>query len=376
MRRGKSKKRISQENIMVKPEETIIQEIEEQRPPFPAGLLSKQEKDRLIERGLVGLYRWYLSRSQSKRNWNPDKSFDWRAFRTDLSPELNYILEGYYAVEQFVPDYTVKTIQMTRKSYGRSHFQIRWGAEEEKHSDLWLNTMIFARRRDPDWIREYQQSLRNDEWMMPWTDVFHTIFYVVVQERATQLNYLNTAIIARGQSEVPTHKNDADPILAQAAETIAVDEAAHYFFFLEVARLYLYYYPAQALEALYDVINNFQMPGFDIIPNRARLGEILYKAGVYGPRQYTRDVLAVALKNMGIADRRSFIKNLSDGIKKSRLVPDPDGNPRNTAVFDLFDYDSVEKAVKKLFGRVADYEREVGFDQIDPTLFVPSGFAR
>jgi hypothetical protein len=86
--------------------------------------------------------------------------------------------------------------------------------------------------------------------------------------------------------------------------------------------------------------------------------------------------LSVALKNLGIDDRRSFIKNISEGINKSRLVPDPDGNPRHTAIFDLFDYDSVEKAVKKLFGRVADYEREVGFDEVDPTVFVPSGIAR
>jgi acyl-[acyl-carrier-protein] desaturase len=359
--------------MMLKPDQTIIGEIEDQRPSYPVGLLSKQEKDRHIERGLIGLYRWYLSRSQSKRNWNPDKDFDWRDFRKDLSPELNAVLEGYYAVEQFVPDYTSKTIEMTRKSYGRSHFQIRWGSEEEKHSDLWLNTLIFSQYRDPDWIRDYQQNLRNDEWMMPWTDVFHTLFYVVIQERATQLNYLNTAIIARGQSDVPAHKDDADPILAKVAETIAVDEAAHYFFFLEVARLYLYYYPYQSLEALYDVINNFHMPGLDIIPNRDELSEVLYNAGIYGPRQYTRDVLAVALKNLGIVDRRSFIKQLSDGIKHSRLVPDADGNPRHTAIFDVFDYDSIEKAVKKLFGRVANYEREVGFDQIDPTFFVPSG---
>ncbi len=358
---------------MLHPDKTIVREIEEQRPSYPVGLLSKKEKDSLIERGLVGLYRWYLSRSQTKRNWNPDKGFDWRKFRTDLSPELNAILEGYYAVEQYVPDYTTKTIQMTRKSYGRSHFQIRWGSEEEKHSDLWLNTLIFSRFRDPDWIREYQQSLRNEEWMMPWTDVFHTIFYVVIQERATQLNYLNTAIIARGKSDVPAHKNDADPVLAQVAETIAIDEAAHYSFFLEVARLYLYYYPLKSLEALYDVINNFHMPGLDIIPNRESLSEILYTSGIYGPRQYTRDVLTVALKNLGIDNRRAFIKKFSDGIKKTRLVPDPDGNARPTATFDVFDYDSVEKAVKKLFGRVASYEKEIGFDQIDPTYFVPSG---
>jgi acyl-[acyl-carrier-protein] desaturase len=233
--------------------------------------------------------------------------------------------------------------------------------------------MLFSRHRDPDWIREYQQSLRNNEWMMPWTDVFHTIFYVVVQERATQLNYLNTAIIARGESDVAAHRHDADPVLAQVAETIAVDEAAHYSFFLEVARLYLYYYPAVALEALYDVINNFHMPGLDIIPNRDRFSETLYQSGVYGPRQYSRDVLTIALKNLAIPDRRAFIKQLSEGIKRTRLVPDPDGNLRHTAIFDVFDYDSVEKAVKKLFGRVARYESEIGIDEIDPIRFVASG---
>ena len=174
----------------------------------------------------------------------------------------------------------------------------------------------FPRHRSPKWIEDYQQSLRNDEWMMPWDDVFHTIFYVVIQERATQLNYLNTAIIARGQSDSAEFKADADPILVQVAQTIAIDEAAHYSFFLEVARLYLYYFPAQALEALFDVINNFVMPGLDIIPNRAQLGEILYRAGIYGPRQYAKDVLKIALKNLSVANRRAF----SRGLKKTRLV--------------------------------------------------------
>lgn len=80
------------------------------------------------------------------------------------------------------------------------------------------------------------------------------LFYAIVQERATQLCYLSTALIARGGSEKPELRNDADPILEKAATTIARDEVAHYSFFLEIARVYLYYYPAQALEALMDVI--------------------------------------------------------------------------------------------------------------------------
>jgi hypothetical protein len=163
---------------------------------------------------------------------------------------------------------------------------------------------------------------------------------------------------------------DRAPLLA-ADLAFAIDEAAHYSFFLEVARLYHYYYPAQALEALFDVINNFAMPGFDIIPNRIHLGETLYRAGVYGPRQYTNDVLKIALKNLSVADRRAF----SRGIKKSRLVPDPDGNLRDTASFDFFDYNSVELAVQKLYGRINDYEAEIGLDEVAPTQFRPSGMS-
>lgn len=362
--------------MITQPESSIIKEIKEQRPRFPVGLLSRQEKDRLIERGLVGLYRWYLARSQDTRNWNPDYSFEWPKLRTDHSPLLNDIIEGFYAVEQFVPDYTARAIDLVRKSYGRSHFHLRWGAEEERHANLWRNTLLFLGARSPEWIWEYTQALhQNQRWSLPWDDVPHLNCYVVIQERATQLNYLNTLAIASGKSDHSELVNDTDPVLAKAALTIAVDEAAHYHFFLEVTRLYLYYYPAQTIRALLDVINHFTMPALDLIsimPDVADFEEATYRAGVYTPRQHVQDVLGVALQHLGnIADR----KTLARGVKRSRLVPDPDGNLRDTAIFDIFDYNAVESAVKRLFGRIQKHEQATGLAQVDPTHFVPSGLA-
>src|SRR5438045_3141855 len=113
----------------------ITKELEEQRPRTPAGLLSRQEKERLIERGALGLYRWYVSRSQATRNWNPDQSFDWRKMRSDHSVDVNTLLEGFFAVEQYVPDYTTSMVNLVRRSHGRSNFQIRWSSEEAKHAD-------------------------------------------------------------------------------------------------------------------------------------------------------------------------------------------------------------------------------------------------
>jgi acyl-[acyl-carrier-protein] desaturase len=361
--------------MITRPEPSIIKEIEEQRSRFPAGLLSREEKDRLIERGVAGLYRWYLARSQATRNWNPDHSFDWPKLRTDHSPLLNHVVEGFYAVEQFVPVYTTRAIDLVRESYGRSRFQLRWGAEEEKHSDLWLNTLFFLRSRSPQWIEEYTDALQQQRWGLPWDDVPHLACYVVIQERATQLNYLNTVIIATGKSDNSELANDTDPVLAEVAHTIAVDEAAHYHFFLEVLRLHLYYYPAATLKALLDVINNFTMPALNLInlmPDLADFEEATFRAGVYTPRQHINDVLNVALKNLGNIKGRG---SLTRGLKRSRLVPDPDGNMRDTAIFEIFDYDAVEQAVQKIFSRIKKHEQKIGLTEINPTQFVPSGLA-
>lgn len=354
---------------MVAPDKDIRDEIEEQRPQYPVGLLSRREKDHLIERGLVGLYRWYIDRSQATRSWSADRSFDWRAFRSDHSPEMNTLMEGFYAIEQYVPDYTVKTINEVRKSYGRSQFQIRWGSEEQKHSDVWLNTLLFSRHRTPKWIEDYKESLRNREWMVPWEDAIHMSCYVVIQERATQVNYVNAALAAKGQNSDPVFAEDTDPILAQVAEKLVIDEAAHYGFFLEVLRMYLYYYPAETIEALFDTINHFAMPALDLTPYGAEFSEALYRYGIYGPREYSRDVLRFAMNSLGIKDRRA----LERGIRRSRQVPDEDGNFRETAFFDTLDYDKVETKVKKMFGRIERYEQEIGFDEIYPTQFASSG---
>jgi acyl-[acyl-carrier-protein] desaturase len=347
--------------------------LEVERPRYPTGLLSKAEKDRLIERGIVGLYRWYLARSQVTRNWNPDKSFNWRALRTDHLPVVQQIVEGFFAVEQYVPDYTSQTIMIARQSHGRAQFQIRWGAEEEKHSDLWLNTLLFLRQRTSQWIAEYQDTLRSHRWTLPWDDAFHMALYALIQERATQLNYLNTALLARGESKKPELAGSQDPVLAEVARTIAVDEAAHYNFFLEITRLFLYYYPARTLDALHEVIQRFAMPALEIIPNAQQFYEAVYRAGVYGSaRHYARDVLQVAFDHLGIAGRRA----LSDGLKRLRRVPDADGNQRDTAIFEILDYSAVQDAVRRLFSRIEEHEQEVGFAEIDPTQFVSSGLSQ
>jgi acyl-[acyl-carrier-protein] desaturase len=332
-------------------------------------LLSKGEKDRLIERGFLGLYRWYTARSQETRNWNPDKSFDWRKLRHDLSEPMINILQGFFGVEYYTPDYVEEILKLVRRSHGRSHFALRWGSEEEKHADTWANSLLFSRQRSPAFLEDYKYNLRANIHRSRWEDdPLRNLIYTVFQERATQLNYLNLAKIARGQSEKPQHQHDADPLLAKVATTIAVDEAAHYNFFLEGVRLFLYYYPARTLEAIKDVLDHFMMPASAIIPDWNEFNEAVYKAGIYGPRQYARDVVQVVFNNLGIENRKA----LEAGIQRTRVVPTSNGKPQLTAIWDTFDYGLIEGDVKRLHTKIADYEAEIGFDELDPTRFTPN----
>ena len=194
------------------------------------------------------------------------------------------------------------------------------------------------------------------------------VFYTVFQERATQINYLRTAVIARGQSTRPEFANDADPVLLQASKMIAADEAAHYNFFLEGARLFMYYYPAQSIEAMVDVIRHFSMPAAGIIPNYNEFAEVVFRAGIYGPRDFAKDVVQVALGNLGIEGRKA----LENGIKRGRLIPDENGNLRDSAIFEGIDFGVIQDSVKRIFGRIETHEREVGFWDVDPTVFVPN----
>jgi acyl-[acyl-carrier-protein] desaturase len=288
------------------------------------------------------LYRWYVDRSQTKRNWNADRRFDWRGLGRNHSPELLAVIEGFYAVEQYAPDYNAELTRLVRHTYGRAQFQIQWGAEEEKHADPWRNVLLFSRGRTARQLEDYTHDLRASAWRPPWDTPLHMLLYTVFQERATERIYLNTARIARGESRDPRFAGDRDPVLAEAIETIAMDEAAHFSFYLGLARIHLYYFPEETLRALVDVLRNFVMPAATIVPNYDAFIRELYAADLFGPRKYGRDVARAGLAVLGI----DALKEVEEGLRRTRETPAPDGSPR-PAPFPGCDFGVVESAVSR-----------------------------
>jgi len=329
--------------------------------------LSREGKQRLVARASYGLYRWYIDRSQTRRNWNADRSFNWRVLGKQHSPELLAVIEGFYAVEQFAPDYTAELTRLVRPTYGRAQFQMRWGAEEAKHADLWRNVLLFSSGRTPKQLEDYTDDLRRNAWKPPWDSPLHMLLYTVIQERATERIYLNTAKIARGETTDSRFAADGDPVLATAIETVALDEAAHFGFYLALARVHLYYFPEETLQALVEVLRSFIMPAAQIIPNYDDFIKKLYAADIFGPRKYGRDIAIPALRALGI----SAIKEIEAGLRRTKDSPAMDGRPRPATVFEGCDFSIIESAVKGLFARINAYEAEIGLSEIDPTVFVP-----
>jgi acyl-[acyl-carrier-protein] desaturase len=173
------------------------------------------------------------------------------------------------------------------------------------------------------------------------------LLYAVFQERATQIIYNNLHKISRGESQ--DFVRDADPVLAEASRLIAIDEAAHYDFFLKASQLYLYYFPEETTVALADVLRNFTMPAVDLIPNYDTFVKALYEGALFGRHIYAREVVPAALAHLGINSDRTLGTNV---------------RWRGLGV----QFSAVETAVRRLFDRLGSYEDEIGLSALSDSL--------
>lgn len=350
---------------MTRPVDVVRREIAAEKPRW-VSLLSPHARERAIERGITSLYRWYSTHSQRRRSWCADTCVDWRTLNRDHNPAVSIIVEGFFAVEQYTPDYVTALLRIIRDSYGRSQWHIRWGAEEERHADLWRNCVLALGKHTEDSLESYARELRAREWKLPWDSARHMVFYQVIQEKATQISYLNLGLAARGDSHrLVTHK---DAALERICRLIAIDEAAHYSFFVEAARLLLYYQPEESLEAIVEVLRHFTMPARDVIPNYDTFAAVLHTTGVFGRSIHYRDVVQVVLNALSAP----ALRELEEGIKRAREVPRTDGMHRTASFIDTLDFGTIAGKIQLLFSRSRSHLERSGLSPLFESGWLPA----
>jgi len=323
---------------------------------------SVQSRQEHVDRSIAALYRWYVAHSQPRRAWNPNCDFAWKEIRRDLPEDIMRIVQGFYAVEQFIPDYAVELVGLLRRDYGRSQFYLMWGSEEAKHADLWQNVLLATGYRSLESLEEYSRDLRNRMWQLPFDDPLEMLLYTVFQERATQVSYtrLRATVSNRQDSE------SWDPVLANACRAIATDEVAHYEFFLSASLLYLYYFPERFLDALTRVLAFFEMPAAVLIADYSTFIEALYRRQIFGKKTYFREVVTLVCEKLGVHP----LKKLDAPMKRMRnsqaSEPRLPSSPQ-----DIFDFDTVQTSIVGIFLRLGSFEREAGIDDLFETGLLP-----
>ena len=274
----------------------------------PVSLLTPEGRNKQIEDGLYANYLAYFRKAEDTRRWKLHRDIPWDRANPAISDDVTTMVEGYFAVESYLPDYTVKTMASIRRSRGRAWFQANWSYEESKHAMAWETWLVTAGKRTQEQMETYFDYLSEKEWDLPCDTPRRMMIYTMIQERATYLNYHNLA--ARAERE-------GDAALATALRIVSVDEIAHHGFFYKGVQLYLKYDTAATLDDMSLVFKSFAMPARDFLRNWHEFEDVVAKAGIYGPREHVRDVQNPILNALGYANRRE----LERAALRMRIVP-------------------------------------------------------
>jgi acyl-[acyl-carrier-protein] desaturase len=178
----------------------------------------------------------------------------------------------------------------------------RWTAEEGRHGMAIRDYLLTTRAVDPDALERERIVHMTQGFASPYElDMLHTVAYVSFQELATRISHRNTGKY--------TEDEYADQLLAR----ISVDENLHMVFYRNLLAAALEIAPDQTVQAVWDVVSTFEMPG-STIEGFTRRSLKIALAGIYDLRIHRDEVLAPVLRHWKIFD----LEGLSPEAEEAR----------------------------------------------------------
>lgn len=166
----------------------------------------------------------------------------------------------------------------------------RWTAEEGRHAMAIRDYLLVTRAVDPVALERERMTHMTQGFVSDYElDPLHTLAYVSFQELATRIAHRNTG------------RTSAEPRCEQLLARISVDENLHMIFYRNLLAAALELSPSQTVQAVWDVVSRFQMPG-STIDGFARRSVQIALAGIYDLRIHRDEVLAPVLRNWKLWD--------------------------------------------------------------------------
>jgi acyl-[acyl-carrier-protein] desaturase len=182
-----------------------------------------------------------------------------------------------------------------------------WTSEEDQHSTLLETYLLLTDSGDHAERGRLRKAVLAGGWSHQLEGPFEAMVYTSIQELATQAFYLSAARACETQ----------DPGLARALRRIAKDETRHYAFYRDVVKAHLDADPDYVVP-LVDVLLQFQMPG-RVMADFDERSTLLAAHGVFGPEQYSRDVVEVACAFWSLDDLAPRVAGGRRALARLRL---------------------------------------------------------
>lgn len=170
-----------------------------------------------------------------------------------------------------------------------------WTSEEDQHSTLLETYLLLTDNGDHAERGRRRKAVLASGWSHQLEGAFEAMVYTTIQELATQVFYICTALVC----------DPDDPTLARALRRIAKDETRHYAFYRDVVKAHLDA-DATYVIPLVNVLIQFQMPG-SVMSDFDQRTRMLASEGVFGPEQYHNEVVDVVCSFWNVDDLASAL---------------------------------------------------------------------
>ena len=227
------------------------------------------------------LVPWERGESFKEKPWEESQATINERARTSLV--LNLLTEDnlpYYHVtlEKYMPEGSI-----WREWNGL------WTAEEGQHAIAIRSYLLTSRNCDPVELEDDRMATMQGGWEPKWSKPAELFAYTTAQELATRVSHRNAGKITEDEQAFELMRN------------IAADENHHFVFYRGVMTEMMKVKPTAALDGLFSVLNNFDMPGVGI-PGFLRRSIEVAKAGVYNMRIHHDNVVQPLLNYWQIGD--------------------------------------------------------------------------
>jgi acyl-[acyl-carrier-protein] desaturase len=223
--------------------------------------------------------------------WSDGRNFDgplggdpWTVEDSKISDVARSSLIVNLLTEDNLPSYHHEIASLFGREAAWGEWVHRWTAEEGRHGIAIRDYLLTSRAVDPVQLEELRMQHMSTGYSNAHPqDMLASLAYVSFQELATRVSHRNTG------------KLTGEPVADQLLARVAADENLHMVFYRNLLAAALEIAPDQAVQAITEVVKQFQMPGADIAGFQRKAVEMAI-AGVYDIRQHRDDVVAPVLR--------------------------------------------------------------------------------